>query len=719
VLVDVEEGRVSGIRGDKDHPFSAGFICTKGQHALALHEHADRVHVPLKRAGVRGAGRWRELGWDEALDEIADRIRELSGRHGPETLALGFGTFHGADFGIGQRLLNLFGSPNAAGQDKICYGPGALGEALTYGFGPTFFSQPIPGRTRCMVVWGLRPSASTPLLWRQITRAQRAGAKLVVVDPERVRETNAADLWLPVRPGTDAALALSIIHCLVESGRYDAAFVAAHTSGFDDLRARAAQYPPAVAAHLTGLAVAQIEQVAQLLWEHRPAIVHAGNGICQSGRAAVQTGRALACLVAITGNLRVEGGHMLGGPPYSLVANGDACAAGALPAAQAAKRLGAERFPLLGSGFAALDEAMAPACHGRTGTLQWLTTAHEPSLWRAILGRRPYPVTALILQHHNPAGASANAGLAAAALASPNLELFIAHDLFLTASSHLADYVLPAAHWLEKPFFSMGLGSIGFAGDYVEAKPAPLPPGYAHRSDYDFCRDLGRRLGQVADWPDTAEQFWADCLAPAGLDFATVAATVGPLMGPPARGPERPRAGTPRPWGTPSGRIELRSGLMAAWGQDPLPAFEPPPLVRDAGGDYPLVLTTGGRRIEGLHQEAQLMPAFRRRYPEPQVSLHPDTAVRAGIADGSWVWVETPVGRVRQRARLTTDLPPDVVHADRWWYPERGGGGDDPFGWRGTNINVCTDDAAENCDPVLGTWLLRGLPCRVVADRDA
>jgi anaerobic selenocysteine-containing dehydrogenase len=155
---------------------------------------------------------------------------------------------------------------------------------------------------------------------------------------------------------------------------------------------------------------------------------------------------------------------------------------------------------------------------------------------------------------------------------------------------------------------------------------------------------------------------------------------------------------------------------MAAWGQDPLPSFDPPALLRNHAAEFPLVLTTGGRKIEGFHQDAQHMPWFLRKYPDPQVSLHPDTAARAGIADGAWVWVETPVGRVRQRARLTEDLRPDIVHADRWWYPERGGDVSDPFGWRSTNINVCTDDAAGNCDPVLGTWLLRGLPCRVTAD---
>ncbi|MGH8248073.1 MAG: molybdopterin dinucleotide binding domain-containing protein, partial [Gammaproteobacteria bacterium] len=300
---------------------------------------------------------------------------------------------------------------------------------------------------------------------------------------------------------------------------------------------------------------------------------------------------------------------------------------------------------------------------------------------------------------------------------SPKLQLLVAQDLFLNASSSLADYVLPAAHWLEKPFFSMGLGYIGFAGDYVEAKPAPLTLEYDHHSDYDFWRDLGRRLDQGGHWPDTAEAFWDGCLRPAGLDFNTLCTRNGPVMGDAARRRKGTQDGGARPaYGTPSGKIELRSSLLAEWGQDPLPAFDPPDIFRANTAAYPLVLTTGGRKIEGFHQDAQQMSWFRRKNPDPLVSIHPVTAAQAGITDGDWAWIETPIGRVRQRARLTPDLLPNVVHADRWWYPERSEDPDDPYSWRTTNINVCTDDAIENCDPVMGTWLLRGVPCRVVPE---
>lgn len=710
--VRLTASRVTRITGDRHHPSSAGFICPKGAHAHELHYHADRVHTPLKRVGARGGGRWQPIGWDQALDEIAAKLAALAAESGPETVAYSYGTLHGADWGIGERFMNLFGSPNTVGQDKICYGPTAVGESLTYGFGPTVFTYPVPGVTRCVVVWGMRPSASAPLLWRQILRARAAGASLVVIDPEHTKEARKADLWLPILPGTDAALGLGLIHAIIFADLYDREFVERETLGFEALRERARDYPPVRVAELTGVPATTIDAAARLIAARGPALLAAGNGLCQGGPMAVQNGRVIACLVALTGNLGREGGHRLAGPPRDIISNGAAMAAAALPPVRRARRLGAEVFPLIGAGHDAIDSAMSRAWYGQRHLLSWTATAHEPTLWRAITTGDPYPVRALILQHHNPIGASANLGAAAAALTSPRLELLVAHDLFVNASSSVADYLLPAAHWLEKPFFSLGYGYMAFAGDYVETQFAPLAPEHEHRSDYDLWRDLGRRLGQAGQWAATAEAFWQTLLAPAALDFAALAALSGPLIGPGARADRGAGGEAPAAYGTPSGRVEFESSLLAGWGLDPLPQYRQPDIFAGAAG-YPLVLTTGGRVIEGFHQNAQQMPWFRRKYCEPVVRLHPETAARHGVEDGAYVEIATPVGSVRQRARVTRDVRPGVVQADRWWYPEGINDPVDPFGVHATNINVCTDDAPANADPVMGTWLLRGLPCRI------
>src|SRR5262245_32010322 len=283
LLAYVEDGRIVRLSGDREHPSSRGFICSKGTHAHELHYDPARVHTPLRRVGPRGSGHWKEISWETALDEIEAGIRRITGEHGTEALAYSFGTLHGADWGIGERFMNLFGSPNTVGQDKVCYAPNALGESLTYGWGPTMYSYPVAGTTRCDVLWGFRPSASMPLLWGAITAARRTGAKLIVVDPIRTHEAELADLWLQNRPGSDVALALGLINVLVGEDLYDREFVERETVGFDELARRAAEYDPRRVEELTWVPAAQVVEAARLLSANSPAIVHGSNGLCQSG----------------------------------------------------------------------------------------------------------------------------------------------------------------------------------------------------------------------------------------------------------------------------------------------------------------------------------------------------------------------------------------------------------------------------------------------------
>jgi anaerobic selenocysteine-containing dehydrogenase len=573
------------------------------------------------------------------------------------------------------------------------------------------YSYPVAGTTRCEVLWGFRPSASMPLLWGAITAARRAGAKLIVIDPLRTHEAERADLFLQIRPGTDTALALGLINVIARESLHDHEFVASHTVGFDDLVRRAREYSPERTAELTDVPAEQVVAAARMFAHNAPAIVHGSNGLCQSGSMAVQAGRALACLASVTGNVGVPGGHGLAGPPRDIVSNGDAVECDALSPAQRAKRLGAEIFPSIGAGYDDLSDAMSAAWYGERHALSWTCSGHEPTLWRAITEQQPYAVKALILQSHNAVGSAANAKAATAALMSDNLELLVVHDLFLNKTSSLADYVLPAAHWLEKPFYSAAYGYVGFAGDYVEAKRAPIPA--EHPSDYDLWRDLGRRLGQADRWPEAAEDFWDSLVRPAGFTYDGLCAHLGPLTGAAAQSEPPTRTKRDRAYGTPSGKIELRSSLMEKWGLDPLPGFALPSVFAGEVEHFPLVLTTGGRHLTGFHQNAQQMPSFRAKHPHPIASLHPDTARAARIADGQWMEIATPIGSVRHQARLTDVLGPNVVHADRWWYPERADDASDPFGFWATNVNVCTDDATGSCDPVMGSWLLRALPCRV------
>jgi thiosulfate reductase/polysulfide reductase chain A len=716
-IAQIEDGKVTRLIGDRDHPRTAGFICPKGARAHEMHNAPDRIHQPMKRIGARGSGEWETISWDQAIEEIAAKLTTIARNFGPEAVAHGIGTLHGSDYGIGKRFMNLFGSPNTVGQDKICLGPTALGEFLTYGYGPTTYASAVPNITGCLVLWGKRPSHSGKPAWQDMEKALAAGTRLLVIDPERTSEAEQADLWLQVRPGTDAALGMGLLNAVIEGGHYDAEFVATETIGFAALVERAREYPLNKVSELTGVSAENIKIAAEMISAQTPTVFGGGNGLCQSGSTAVQQGRILACLIAITGNLGRSGGHPLLGPPRDILGNGDWTAPEAISKEQRAKVLGAGTYACIGPGYEQMDEAISRAWYGIHGIADWLNCAHEPTLWRAILEADPYPVKALILQYHNPVGGSANIANVEDALLSDNLELLVSHDMFLNATSRLADYLLPAAHWLEKPHFSLGVACLAIYGDYVEANQATIQPEYEHRSDYELWHDLGHKMQQGEHWPARAEDFYQTLLDPAGLNFDEVAALNGALAGADAQNPQRTTPESEAKYGTPSGKVELSCSLMQSWGLDPLPYFQLPEIFQHAT-EYPLILTTGGRQIEGFHQNAQQVTAFRKKNPEPYVSIHPETAAEYGIENGQWIKIETPVGAVQQQAKISENLPAGVVHADRWWYPEGTGDESDPFGVRRTSINMCTSNAPGDMDPIMGSWLLRGLPCRLSISAD-
>ena len=713
VLVDVAGDRPLAIRGDPDHPITKGFICKRGLAAIEYFDHPDRLDRPRKRLGGRGEGRWAELSWDEALDEIAERLRKIVDSNGPEAVAYAAGTFHGPDEQIGNRFLNHLGSPNSAGVWLICGGPQVEAEALTYGWGR---SQPdlVPGTTRLVLLWGKHPSASSPPTWGRVLALKRAGAKLVTIDPRRTREAEASDLWLRPRPGSDAALALGFLHVIMSEGLYDGEFVKGWTVGFDELAARVKEYPPESVAQLTGVPVDDIVKAARMYATNRPAVISSSAPVGM-GRNALNWERAMACLIAICGNLDVPGGNLLVGPPPDVLTKVDIDDYPALPPEQRAKRLGVDRFRLHNEGYERLNSAMRRVWSGRQYVLRADVgaAAHAPSLWRAILNEQPYPVRALFVQHNNVLGAYSNTQLAYQALKSPNLELLVVQEQFMTATAQLADYVLPAAGWLEKPFmYIRGLN------DWMLANEQVVPARGERRSDYQLWADLASRMGLGGSWPTTLEGLFDMMVSPAGLSFDTLAQRPQNWLSYPKRYRHHeeiePVGGKQLGFGTPTGKVELRSTILEELGYDPLPAFEEP-LTPEFGSpeEYPFLLSTGATVIEMTHQDHRQIPSLRRQHPDPIVEISQEAAATLGIDIGDWIWIETPRGRVRQRAKISEGLHPEVVVAERWWYPERRGEEPELYGIWESNINAYTEDDPELCDLAYGSWPFRLGRCRI------
>ncbi len=680
VYVEVENGEPVALLADREHPISKGYTCKKAYAAFELLRHPDRLLYPQERVGARGEGRWRRLSWDEALGRIAERLQRIKSESGAESVVFGHGT--GRDFHrFLYRVANLFGTPNVLTPGHMCYLPRI---AICKALGMEIPLCDYDGQPQCVLVWGSNHLISNPDENKGINLAQTLsrGAKLIVVDPRETRLAKKADLWLQLRPATDAALALGMLHVIVTEGLYDHEFVARYTTGFDALRERLAQYPPDVVERITWVPAGKIVAAARLYAGIRPAALQWGVGIEQNVNC-VDADRALIYLVALTGNLDVPGGNVIFGLPPG-VPRARFSLFDALPDAQRAKLLGGDVY--------------------RLGATINRLTPHV--VWDAIESGQPYPVRALVVFASNTLTARENARRVHEVLRN-RVEFFVATDIFRTPTTELADIVLPAAQWLEHD----NIADYWKVHGYVFPRNKVVEPAGEARADHVILDDLGRRLGFEAQFWERYEDSLDYILEPAGVTWEQFRNMPWLRNEPVYRKHERDG------FHSASGKLDFHLQQYADWGYDPLPAHVEPPesparepefLAR-----YPLVLTTGTRIFNYFGSEHRQSAALRRTHPDPLIELHPQTAAARGIGDGDWVRILSPRGEVRMRAKLFDGIDPRVVAAEfGWWFPERG---PPDYGWSESNINVLTDDAPP-LDPGMGATNLKGLMCEVVKE---
>jgi len=602
-------GRVRGerlvrVEGDVEGR-TAGFVCLHG-HALP-----DVVHSPerLRRPLVRRRDRLVETSWEEALGFVAERMQAVRARFGPEAVVFqtGWPLVRHPLCGWIQRLARAWGTPNVVSVGSLCETAGRMGQALTVG---SKYKHDLR-RTRTLVVWGANPTHSTPLLAHAPMQKADQG-RLVVVDPVRTELAAAACEHLAVRPGTDGALALSLIHVLVEEGLVDRALLARETVGFEQLAALAARYPPEVASALTGVPGSQIVRVARLLGTETPTGIWTGLGV-EHHENGVQTVRAIAALEAlcrrpgepaIREDLTPVRGMDLDGP---LPALPRWFTPEPVPPPPPARRIGAAEHPL----FEIFNDE-----------------AQGNHLARAILEDRPYPVRALILVGSNALVTSpASAELRRA---TERLELLVSVDPFLTASGRRAHAVLPAATFAETQ---------GWAPLQHEAWP-----------DWKVVFALARELGLGTWFPWTS---WEEAER----------APKRPVT--PEAAPRFEDTSRPAEVGTASGKIELASALLERHGHAPVPEWTPPSVAPDAR--FPLLLVTGPRTRAYINSQFRGVARVRVVEPEPLARAHPDAARVAGVTAGERVAVVSPAGRVEMRLEVTPDVPPEVVVIPAGW----------------------------------------------------
>jgi thiosulfate reductase / polysulfide reductase chain A len=699
----VQEGRVIAVQPDlTQYPGDATIQngCRRWRLVPEFMDHPERVNYPLKRVGERGSGKWQRIGWDQALEEIAGKLGQLKDQFGPETLATCIGGPHAVYWPL-HRFMTLFGSPNNVGIGQICWNPGVLINATTYGW--TIDNELDTELTNCAILWGVNQAESdNSLLWHRIMAYSGTGKPLVVIDPRRTRTAERATHWLAVRPGTDAVLALGFLQVIIAEGLYDREFVEKWCHGFGQLTRHVAWYTPQYVEVVTGIKAATVVEVARLFARQSPSAIFSGRGIDQIGLNSVPTHHAIAILRAITGNLDRQGASHLTEMP-DFIPELDLELSGQMSQATRDRQLGDLKL----QSYQCYDRIrQLTEQHGKRLPMRYLTSAQPNLVWQAMLTGKPYPIRSLVVMATNPLLTQADSRQVYEALKS--LDLLVVLELFQTPTSALADYVLPSAGALERALFETKAGTSNLI--YGGAKA--VEPYYERRCDFEFWRGLGLRLGQEKEWPwEDFEASLEATLAPTGVSWEAFS-QYGLYSLPEEYGKHERVDGEAKPAGfaTTSGKVELYNELLAAVGADPLPT---PKMAPQAAGDFPLQLITGARYQPYYASSFRQFSGLRGAHPEPWAEVSRDTARKYKLEDGYPVWVATERGKARFTVKVT-DICEDTVSVEYgWWYPELSGSEPSLGGLWIANANVLTHADYDACDPLIGTATYNGVPCRV------
>ena len=709
--VHIRDGKIAKITADTSSP-RGKHPCERFVAALDFHYSTDRVNYPLKRVGKRGEGKWEQISWDRAINEIAEKLNSIRAKLGPEVVAVLGGGNTELGVALFQRWCNLWGTPNYFWQGRNCGEAEFLAEFAIYGYA-TANLAPVPGITKCSIVWGLNPWASwANSAWLSYVPAKKAGMKLIVVDPRLSETAREADIWLQLRPGTDGALAMGMLNIVINEGLYDKTFVDKWCLGFDELKALAQKYAPDKVERITWVPKEQIIEVARLYAASKPAVLTWGVATCHIGRGAALSavvGKSL--LRAITGNLDVEGGSpFMPNPEVSAWLEEQHLDKLIAHPLRKRDNVSGHVFPIASiRALKLFQEAQGKVYPRGVGLHHYCNLPSSHHVWSAILEEDPYPIKALILAASNPLVVLGNAERIHKALKSLNLDLLVAMERWITPSAQLADYVLPSADGLEHPHLD---NMLGFSNGHF-AREQAVEPLYERKADYCVWRDLGISLGQKEYWPETLEQWFDKVLEPTGLTFKELLTRDVPGITP----PREYKAYEERGFATFSGKVELTSSFFGKMGYPVLPDYEEPPWspisTPDLAEKYPLILIGGGRVRMYHHSQHRQLDKLRRKRPYPLLQIHPETAQQLEILDSDPVYIETPLGKIRQRAKLTTGIDPRVVIADPfWWYPELPGREPSLFGVWDSNINAIVPDEPEVCS-YAGDNYFRALLCRV------
>ncbi|MBM2830993.1 MAG: Molybdopterin oxidoreductase [Dehalococcoidia bacterium] len=681
VLAHVTGGKLVKVEGDPDCPASRGALCPQGLSATQYVYHPDRLKHPMKRVGQRGEGKWERISWEEALATIAGKLSEVREKYGPLGLAVCGGTGRPVSSQL-RRFSNIWGTPNSLGTAHNCMYPTVATNHITYGNNHSADME----NSSCIVNWTFKLPAhqGTGRKALNFIRGLKKGAKVISVDPYLSPLAAKSDIWLQIRPGTDCAMALAWLNEIIKGRLYDREFVDKWTFGFDRLAEHVERFTPEWAEQVTWVPAASIRQAARLYASSRPASIHS-RVAWEFGTNSTNTGRSIYFLPAVTGNIDTPGGNIFWEEPLS-------------PQQRLGVAMKPEDWSKAVGNFPLINRVRPVARHAG---------------FRAMLTGEPYPIKALMVHASNPIVTGENPrGLIYEAMMK--LDFISVMDVFMTPTAELADIVLPASTPFERDNLHVPSGPDSYVPPTLCAAPKVIEPLWEARHDVEVFIEVLKRVG-LSYGAECVDEYLDVSLKPIGLNFAQLKE-----MGWVSRPQEwkKYERGLLRPdnkpgFNTPSGKVEFYSRELEKLKLDPLPVHKEPPespvSTPELLESYPLVLTTGIRSPVFFHTQYRQLPWTREIHSEPRVRINTETAAKFGIENNDWVWIESPRGRCRQRALLTTGMDPRVVLAEHgWWFPESPGA--EHGAWE-ANINLLTD--SEHHDPGLGSTPMRSLLCRV------
>ena len=692
VLLYVDkDGKLARVEGDPLSPFANGKLCMRCLDLVEAVNHPDRLKYPLRRAGERGENKWERISWDEAYDEIVEKVNFIKKNYGSHTILFDHGTGRNIGWQLPLFASTALETPNVSNYGFTgfaCYLPRMIGSSAKMGemniidVSETHelrYADPSFRRPDVVMVWGNEPLKSNAdgFIGHWIVACMQLGTKIISIDPRLTWLGSRAEVWLQVRPGTDGAVGIAMLNTIINEDLVDHEFIDCWTYGYEALVESVQGKDAEWAAEICGVDADDIRKAARLYANAESAAIQWGLAFEQQISALGVT--AAACdLMGVTGNIDNPGGNILVKCAFDIE-----------------KRYGLGDFKIPRENYAnklttsaGIEESDIVAC------------ASADSFIHASEAGEPFKIQMLWIESGNPLACS-SMDAPRAYEAMRNIPYIVVADPYMTPTAvACADIVLPVAMSCERNAVRTWwtpARSISKCTSYYEAK-----------SDEDIVLELGKRL-KPENWPwkddkELSTWYLTNQYAEGGTryegDFEELQARGGYKYDPWDSEYYKYKKGMCRPDGQPgfdtaTGRFEFWSWGYNHWGVDPMPYhIEPkdgPVANPEEYAEYPLIATSGGRSYEFFHSEHRQLETMREFHPWPLVTMHPDLAAEHGIQDGDWVWIESPHGRCRQKAFLFPGIKKDTIHMEHaWWFPEQEAAEPSLYGVFDSNINNMT-----------------------------